>query len=103
MLIEFRVENHRSLRDEQVLLLTSSALTLIGMPYVPGAQVDILVEEITMDAKVIIFKKRRRKHSKRKTGFRRDVSMLRVLDIRFPEPYAKHEHVERLDPAPLVK
>ena len=45
---------------ENVMLLSSSHLTLVGMPYVAGAQVEIMVEEITKDAKVIIFKKRRR-------------------------------------------
>jgi large subunit ribosomal protein L21 len=91
-----------TLRDAEVLLLSSTGLTLVGMPYVPGAEVDIMVEEITMDAKIIIFKKRRRKNSQRKTGFRRDVTMLRVLDIRFPEPYDAHAHMERPEPAPLV-
>lgn len=91
-----------TLRDADVLLLSSTALTLVGMPYVPGAEVDVMVEEITRDAKIIIFKKRRRKNSQRKTGFRRDVTMLRVLDIRFPEPYDTHAHLERPEPAPLV-
>lgn len=99
---DFCVGSIQTLRDDQVLLVTSSALTLVGMPFVPGAEVDVLVEEITRDAKVIIFKKRRRKNSKRKTGFRRDVTMLRVIDIRFPEPFDAHEHVERPEPAPLV-
>jgi large subunit ribosomal protein L21 len=98
----YKVGSIQTLRDEKVLLVTSSALTLVGMPYVPGAEVDILIEEITQDAKIVIFKKRRRKNSKRKTGFRRDVTMLRILDIRFPPPYETHEHVPRPDPAPLI-
>jgi large subunit ribosomal protein L21 len=78
-----------------VLLVGSSHKTLVGMPIVQGAQVDVMVEENTRDAKVIIFKKRRRKHSERKNGFRRDVTMLRVLDIRMPEQYKDHKHVGR--------
>lgn len=39
------------------------------------------VEEITKDKKVIIFKSRRRKHSRSKNGFRREVTILRVKDI----------------------
>lgn len=99
----FAVGSIQTLRDEQVLLMTSSALTLVGMPYVPGAEVDVLVEEITRDAKLIIFKKRRRKNSKRKKGFRRDITMLRILDIRFPYPYENHEYVKRPEPDPLVQ
>jgi ribosomal protein L21 len=101
-LTEFAVGAIRTLCNEQVLLVSSSALTLVGMPYVPGAEVDVLVEEITRDAKVIVYKKRRRKNSQRKKGFRRDVTMLRILDIRFPEPYDMHEHVKRPEPAALI-
>ena len=39
------------------------------------------MEEITKDKKVIIFKRRRRKGSKSKNGFRRDVTILRIKDI----------------------
>lgn len=92
----FKVGSIHTLTD--VLLVSSSHLTLVGMPTVAGAEVDVLVEEITKDAKTIVFKKRRRKNSQTKNGFRRDVTMLRVIDIRFPGSYAGHEHIER--PAP---
>lgn len=39
------------------------------------------VEEMKKDAKVIVFKKRRRANYRRKRGFRRDVTVLRILDI----------------------
>jgi large subunit ribosomal protein L21 len=80
---------------QNILLVGSSHLTIAGMPYVPGAEVDVMVEEITQDAKVIIFKKRRRKHSQRKNGFRRDLTLLRILDIRLPEQYKDHKYVGR--------
>jgi large subunit ribosomal protein L21 len=81
--------------SKNILLVGSSHLTIAGMPYVPGAEVDVMVEEITQDAKVIIFKKRRRKHSQRKNGFRRDLTLLRILDIRLPEQYKDHKYVGR--------
>jgi large subunit ribosomal protein L21 len=80
---------------KDVLLVGSSHLTLVGLPFVGGAEVDVMVEEITKDAKVIVFKKRRRKNSRRKKGHRRDVTMLRVLDIRMPSEYTDHTHVAR--------
>jgi large subunit ribosomal protein L21 len=95
--------SRHTLTDANVLLVSSSAMTCVGMPYVSGAEVDVLVEEITRDKKIIVFKKRRRKHSRRRNGFRRDITVLRVLDIRFPAPYAEHEHRERPPPAPLVQ
>jgi large subunit ribosomal protein L21 len=70
---------------DKVLLVGSNNWTLVGLPIVAGAEVDVMVEEITHDAKVVVFKKRRRKHSQRKNGARRDVTMLRILDIRVPD------------------
>ena len=51
----------------------------------PDARVVCSVEEQTKDAKVVIFKKRRRKASRRRNGFRRQVTLLRVLDIHHDE------------------
>jgi len=51
-------------------------------------QVTATVEEITKDKKVIAFKMRRRKNSKRTKGFRRDVVILRVNDIHLGEEEA---------------
>jgi large subunit ribosomal protein L21 len=67
-----------------VLLLGGQEKTLVGLPYVNGDEVDVMVEEITRDKKVIIFKKKRRKNYRRKNGFKREVTFLRILDIRFP-------------------
>jgi large subunit ribosomal protein L21 len=89
----FKVGSLHTLTD--IMLVGSSHLTLVGLPYVNGCQVDVLVEEITQDAKVTIFKKRRRKHSQRKNGYRRDLTLLRVVDIRLPEQYQDHDHVTR--------
>ena len=90
---EYMIGSIHTLKD--VMLVGSSHLTLVGMPFVSGAEVDVMVEEITRDAKVIVFKKRRRKNSQRKNGFRRDVSLLRVLEVRMPEEYHNHPHIGR--------
>lgn len=71
--------------DANVLLLGMSSHTIVGMPGVKGAQVTLQVEEITKDAKVIVFKKKRRKNYRRKKGFRRDILLLRVLNIELPD------------------
>lgn len=69
----------------EVLMVANSDKTYVGLPAVKGAEVDVMVEEITRDKTIIVFKKRRRKNSRRKNGFRREVTFLRVLDIRMPE------------------
>jgi ribosomal protein L21 len=86
---------------DTVLLVSNTAVTLVGMPYVAGATVDFMVEEITRDAKLNIFK-RRKKGLRRKTGFRRDVSLVRILNIAMPAPYAQIPYILRPEPAPLV-
>eukprot|EP00591_Stephanopyxis_turris_P003449 CAMPEP_0195518504 /NCGR_PEP_ID=MMETSP0794_2-20130614/13017_1 /TAXON_ID=515487 /ORGANISM="Stephanopyxis turris, Strain CCMP 815" /LENGTH=272 /DNA_ID=CAMNT_0040647475 /DNA_START=114 /DNA_END=932 /DNA_ORIENTATION=- len=76
-----------TLTDDDILLLGSPVRTLVGLPGVKGAEVKVMVEEITHDAKVIVFKKRRRKNSRRKNGFRREVTLVRILDITLPERF----------------
>ena len=61
------------------------AHSIVGRPHVPGAVVRARVAEQTRDAKVVIFKKRRRKGYQRKKGFRRYVTVLEILGIEAPE------------------
>ena len=70
-----------SIEIHDVLLIGSQNETFVGRPIVQGATVVLEVEEHTKDKKVVIFKKKRRKNYKRKTGYRRDVTILRVKDI----------------------
>ena len=66
---------------DEVLLVGSEAATVVGRPTVPHAKVTCAVEEQTRDAKVVVFKKRRRQNSRRRNGHRRHVTLLRVTDI----------------------
>lgn len=64
-----------------VLLVGSRRATVVGRPLVDGASVVCEVEELAKDKKVVTLKTRRRKNSKSLVGFRRQVTILRVLDI----------------------
>eukprot|EP00612_Vaucheria_litorea_P001914 CAMPEP_0171454784 /NCGR_PEP_ID=MMETSP0945-20130129/1936_1 /TAXON_ID=109269 /ORGANISM="Vaucheria litorea, Strain CCMP2940" /LENGTH=106 /DNA_ID=CAMNT_0011979885 /DNA_START=192 /DNA_END=512 /DNA_ORIENTATION=- len=66
---------------KDVLLIGTRDRTWVGRPNVPESRVRLLVEEQTRDEKVVIFKMRRRKGSKRTKGFRRHVTVMRVTDI----------------------
>jgi large subunit ribosomal protein L21 len=48
---------------------------------VHGASVALVVESHELDAKVVVFKKRRRKRYQRTQGHRREVTRVRVRDI----------------------
>jgi large subunit ribosomal protein L21 len=54
----------------------------VGAPFVNGAKVELEVITDGKDAKVISFKKRRRKDSKVKRGFRRQYTRVKVLSIK---------------------
>uniref|UniRef100_A0A452ZV75 Large ribosomal subunit protein bL21m n=1 Tax=Aegilops tauschii subsp. strangulata TaxID=200361 RepID=A0A452ZV75_AEGTS len=54
----------------RVLMLGSQAQTIIGRPILTDATVHAVVEEHALDAKVIIFKKKRRKNYRRTRGHR---------------------------------
>jgi large subunit ribosomal protein L21 len=55
--------------------------TKIGTPVVSGAKVVAEVVEQGRGAKVIAFKKRRRKNSRRKRGHRQELTTVRIKEI----------------------
>jgi len=64
----------------EVLVLGGDSPQL-GMPTIAGATVAGEVLQHTRGDKVIAFKKRRRKNSRRKRGFRHDFSVIRITEI----------------------
>ena len=64
----------------EVLVVGGDSLTL-GGPTVAGATVAAEVLEQARGPKVIAFKKRRRKNSRRKRGHRQDLTTIRIKEI----------------------
>src|SRR6516162_665313 len=64
----------------EVLVVGGDSLTL-GAPTVPGATVAAEVLKQARGPKVIAFKKRRRKNSRRKIGHRQEFTLLRITEI----------------------
>ena len=54
---------------------------MVGAPIVAGASVAGEIVEQKRGPKIIIFKKRRRKNSRRKNGHRQDLTLVRITDI----------------------
>ena len=65
---------------KEVLAVNAGELKM-GAPFVEGAVVTAEVISEGRDKKVVIFKKRRRKDSKTKRGFRRDFTRVRITKI----------------------
>jgi large subunit ribosomal protein L21 len=64
----------------EVLAVNAGELK-VGAPFVDGAKVELEVVVNGKDKKVITYKKRRRKDSKVKRGFRRQFTKVKVLSI----------------------
>jgi large subunit ribosomal protein L21 len=64
----------------EVLVVGGDAVTL-GAPTVAGASVAAEVVEQGRGPKVIAFKKRRRKNSRRKRGHRQEFTLVRITEI----------------------
>ena len=54
---------------------------VIGTPLVNGASVKAKVLKQVKDAKVIIFKKKRRQNYRRKNGHRQQITLVKITDI----------------------
>ncbi len=53
----------------------------VGTPLVSGASVKATVLKQARDAKVIVFKKKRRQNYRRKNGHRQSVTIVKITDI----------------------
>jgi large subunit ribosomal protein L21 len=63
------------------VLVVGGDNTLLGTPTVSGATVAAEVVEHARGPKVIAFKKRRRKNSRRKRGHRQEFTVVRITEI----------------------
>ena len=66
---------------DHVLMVGAGADVKIGTPLVAGAKVTGELVEQTRGPKLIAFKKRRRKNSRRKKGHRQDLYTVRITSI----------------------
>jgi len=90
---QFRVEQGATLRvpslkqevgasvELEVLATTDDKKTSVGAPAVEGVKVTATVVEHGRAAKIIVFKKKRRKHYKRTKGHRQGFTTLKIESI----------------------
>jgi large subunit ribosomal protein L21 len=74
------LDAEQTVEFKEVLAVNNGEL-VVGTPFVEGAVVTAEVVSEGRAKKVIIFKKRRRKDSKVKRGFRRDYTRVRITKI----------------------
>ncbi len=64
-----------------VLMLGGDGAATIGSPFISGAKVVAELVDQTRGPKLIAFKKRRRKNSRRRKGHRQDLTLVRITSI----------------------
>jgi large subunit ribosomal protein L21 len=67
---------------DNVLMIGDGANATVGTPVVSGASVAGEIVDQARSRKIIAFKKRRRKDSKRKRGHRQDLTIVKIKEIR---------------------
>jgi large subunit ribosomal protein L21 len=70
-----------TIKFQNVLLLNDDKTTEIGSPSVDGAMVEAKLLDNVKDRTVLIFHKRRRKHSRKKNGHRQRHSKIQITKI----------------------
>ena len=74
-------EKGATVEFNEVLMVGSDGAAKIGTPLVSGAKVTAEVVEQGRADKVIAFKKRRRKNSRRKRGHRQELTTVKITNI----------------------
>ena len=70
-----------TIKFQNVLLLNDDKTTEIGNPNIDGATVEAKLIDSVKDRTVLIFHKRRRKHSRKKNGHRQRHSKIQITKI----------------------
>ena len=71
----------KTLKFKNVLLLNDNKNTEVGNPNIEGASVEAKLLENVKDRTILVFHKRRRKHSRKKNGHRQRHSKIQITKI----------------------
>jgi len=74
-------EEGKTVEFKNVLFLNDDKTTEIGNPNIQGAKVEATILKNIKNKTIIVFKKRRRKNSRKKYGHRQPISLIRITKI----------------------
>ena len=75
------VKKGETIKFKKVLLLNANQKTEIGNPSIEGATVEAKLLDNVKDRTILVFHKRRRKHSRKKNGHRQRHSKIQITKI----------------------
>ena len=71
----------KTVEFKNVLFLNDDKNTEIGNPNIQGAKVEATILKNTKNKTILVFKKRRRKNSRKKYGHRQPISLIKITKI----------------------
>tara|TARA_B100000700_G_scaffold327579_1_gene442551 strand:+ start:2396 stop:2869 length:474 start_codon:yes stop_codon:yes gene_type:complete len=71
----------KTVEFKNVLFLNDDKTTEIGNPHIKGARVEATILKNTKNKTILVFKKRRRKNSRKKYGHRQLISLIKITKI----------------------
>jgi large subunit ribosomal protein L21 len=74
-------EEGKTVEFKNVLFLNDNKTSEIGNPTIQGAKVEGTILKNTKNKTILVFKKRRRKNSRKKYGHRQPISLIRITKI----------------------
>ena len=74
-------EEGKTVEFKNVLFLNDDKTTEIGNPNIQGAKVEATILKNIKNKTILVFKKRRRKNSRKKYGHRQPISLIRITKI----------------------
>jgi large subunit ribosomal protein L21 len=74
-------EEGKTVEFKNVLFLNDNKNIEIGNPNIQGAKVEATILKNTKNKTILVFKKRRRKNSRKKYGHRQPISLIRITKI----------------------
>jgi large subunit ribosomal protein L21 len=78
---KLQTEKGKTIQFKNVLLLNDDKTTEIGSPNINGAIVEAKLLDNVKDRTILVFHKRRRKHSRKKNGHRQQHSKIQITKI----------------------
>ena len=78
---KLNVKKGETIKFKNVLLLNDNKSTEIGNPSIDGATVEAKLLDNVKDRTILVFHKRRRKHSRKKNGHRQQHSKIQITKI----------------------
>ena len=78
---KLKTDNSKKLEFKEVLAYGNDKTLEVGSPLIQGAKVEAELIKNGKNRTVLVFKKRRRKNSRRKNGHRQEYSMIRINKI----------------------